>query len=429
MTTVRQRAAAAVRNDPWAAIAVARLTANIVGPAGIRPQSQHPDTDTRRAIDRLFGAWATHCDAAGRTDYAGLQAAMVRGMVEAGEAFARLRVVEHEAGATVPLAVQVIDPAQVDAQHHSDLGDGVRVRAGIEIDAAGRRRAYHIHRDPPGEPYATTYDRVRVPADDIVHVFEAAAPGQLRGLSWLAPVLLRLHDLDQYEDAQLVRQKVSALLTGLLTDPDGSAAPFDGASVGSVLDSGLEPGTLKVLPPGYDVRFSDPAQLGDEYDPFMRWQLRAVAAGLGLTYEQLTGDMSGVNYSSARVALLEFRRRVECVQAQVLIPQFCAPVWRRLVDLAVLTGALPADDAEVYAVSWVRPRWDWVDPYKDTQAEALAIRTGLRSRAEVVAERGRDVEAVDAEIAQDTARARALGLTIDTATAATATDGGPDADG
>ena len=77
--------------------------------------------------------------------------------------------------------------------------------------------------------------------------------------------------------------------------------------------AGLEPGTLQILEPGEDIKFSDPADVGGSYSEFLRTQFRAVAAAIGITYEQLTGDLTGVNYSSIRAGLLEFRRRCEMV--------------------------------------------------------------------------------------------------------------------
>ena len=43
-----------------------------------------------------------------------------------------------------------------------------------------------------------------------------------------------------------------------------------------------------------------------------------------------------------------------------------------------------------------------------------AVRSGFKSRAEVVSELGYDVEEIDAEIAADNARAKKMGLDFDT---------------
>ncbi len=68
----------------------------------------------------------------------------------------------------------------------------------------------------------------RVSAEDVIHLFRLETPGQVRGISWFAPVLLRLADLDSWRDAQLVRQKIAAMLTAFVTTLDGTGVPFDG---------------------------------------------------------------------------------------------------------------------------------------------------------------------------------------------------------
>lgn len=45
----------------------------------------------------------------------------------------------------------------------------------------------------------------------------------------------------------------------------------------------------------------------------------AVAAGLGLPYELVSGDLEGVTYSSIRAGLIEFRCRVEQFQHNVVV--------------------------------------------------------------------------------------------------------------
>ena len=88
---------------------------------------------------------------------------------------------------------------------------------------------------------------------------------------------------------------------------------------------------IEYLEPGKDVKFATPSANGD-YADYMRMQLHAVAAGVGLTYELLTGDLSQVNYSSIRAGLIEFRRRMEALQWQLIVPGLCQPVWSRFVN-------------------------------------------------------------------------------------------------
>jgi lambda family phage portal protein len=154
------------------------------------------------------------------------------------------------------------------------------------------------------------------------------------------------------------------------------------------------------------------------YTEFMRVQLRAIAAGLGITYEQLTGDLERVNYSSIRAGLLEFRRRCEQFQHQVMVFQFCRPVWRAWIEAAVMAGAINARDyarnRDAYLdVEWRPPSWDWVDPLKDMNAEVVAVRAGFKPRSAVINGMGYDEEDVDRRIAADNARADSYGNTYD----------------
>ena len=290
----------------------------------------------------------------------------------------------------------------------------------MEFDAAGNRVAYHILRRRPTDLFAGYGQPIRLPAADVLHLFQPLAPGQVRGISWLATILARLHELDQLEDAHLIKQKISAMFAGFITDVNGTGGsqPFDGQQSGSLLVSGLEPGTLKVLPSGTDIKFAEPREATEAVE-FLRLQLRAVAAGLGVPSHLLTGDLTQANYSSLRAGLVEFRSRVEAVQFGIVVHQLCRPIWERFVTMAVLTGAIEAPDFETriedyLAAEWYPPAQAWVDPQKDAEAEAIAIATGLKSRRQSVAERGYDIEELDAEIAADRAREKALGLDFTT---------------
>lgn len=399
---VRRRAGYYSRNSPWIANGVSAIISGAVG-AGIKPQSQHADAAVRETLHRRWAAWTDKADADGLTDAYGLQALAVRAMVETGECFAHLIFTPDG------LCVRLLDADMLPLDETRELGEGRRILQGVELAPDGSRAAYHVHRSRPEVPQFST-DLVRIPAAEFAHLFVPLAPGQLRGVSWLAPVLLRLHELDLYEDAQLVRQKVAALFAGFVVDPTGTAGPFDGSSTTpGVLQTGMEPGTLKVLPPGTDVRFSEPAQIGDAVD-FLKLQLRSVAAGLGVPEYLLTGDLSQANYSSLRAALVEFRTRLEQLQHSTIVFQFCRPIWHAWMLSEVLAGRIVGDLDELLEVEWITPAQPWVDPQKDAEAAKLSLAAGLTSRRRVVASLGWDIEALDAEIAADRAREKRLGL-------------------
>ncbi len=124
------------------------------------------------------------------------------------------------------------------------------------------------------------------------------------------------------------------------------------------------------------------------------------------------------NYSSLREGKLEFRRRIDQLQHNVLIFQLCRPVWKRWLETAVLAGALDIPDfatnrAVYLPAKWIPPKWDWVDPLKDRKAEIEAINAGLKSRSDVIESEGYDAEEVDRRIAADRAREEKLGLSFE----------------
>jgi len=407
---VRGRARHFAENNAHAANGVAAFVTSLVGP-GVVPVSQHPSRSVRRAIMAAYKRWAAHCDADGRTDFYGIQAAAVRGMIVDGEAF--LQLIQTEVG----FKLRLIPPELIDSSHTVELGDGRRIIAGIEFNAEDRATAYWVRPARANDVFQSYGTPIRVPAEDMIHLFVSHGPGQVRGISWLAPVLLRLGELDQLEDALLVGVKVAAMHAGFLIDQNGTGTvPYDGTQAGSILDSGLEPGTLKILPHGFDVKFNTP-QAAQQSIELVQHQLRAIAAGLGVPSHLLDGDLRQANYSSLRAGLVSFRQRVEQIQFHTIIPQMLTPIWERVITTAVLLGELIAPDFEdaitdYLSVEWYPPALPWVDPAKDAEAVATEIATGLKSRRQAVAERGYDIETLDAEIAADKQREESLGLTF-----------------
>ena len=401
---LRARARYLVQNNPWICHAVANWVGALAG-CGITPTSKNPDALT------WFNGWTEVADFEDMTDFYGLQEAVARSVVVDGEALVHL--IETEAG----LRLRLLPVDLLDWSFTRPLdGNGYAIN-GIEFDASGRRVAYWVFPQIPTSQFQTYAAPVRLPADDILHIFKLLAVGQVRGVSWLAPVIFPAAEFDQLCDALLVGAKVAAMHSGFLVDQNGTGQnPYDGEQAGSVLEGGIEPGAIKYLPQGWDVKFNTPGQT-QELSAFIKTNLMALAAGLGLPDHLVSGDLSGANYSSLRAGLLPFRQRVEAIQWQVFAPQFLRPVWRRAITSAVLSGDLEAPDFESNPRSWLTSEWLppkplQVDPAKDNEATLAELAAGLTSRTKAAAERGWSVDELDAEIAADAARAKALGLTF-----------------
>lgn len=390
---VQSRARHASVNHPLARSAIEVWTDAAVGP-GALPTSQHPDPAVRAALDAHFLQWAKRADVTRRADFFALQAAAVRAAKIDGEAFARWH---GDALQALPAEMIAMDLTR-------DLSDGRAIVNGVELDADGRAIGYHVHRVRPTDLWGTHAEPVRVDAADMLHVADLE-PGAVRGLSALAPVLLRLSELDQTEDAIQVGVKIAALLSVILSDENTVASPDDPLEGFS-----LEPGEARILPGNYRVHATAPQQ-AQQVGEFLAHMTRAIAAGVGVPEHLLTGDLRQANYSSLRAALVSFRQRVERYQYHVLVPQLLDPVWKRVATAAVLSGAVDAAlDDDLHSVEWIMPAQPWVDPLKDAAATRALLEMGLMSRRQAVASLGYSIERLDAEIAADREREAALGL-------------------
>lgn len=429
LNTLRSRSRQLVRNDPFADGGMDTLVANLVG-TGITPRWQIRDAGLKKEIQELWNDWVLEADWDGACDFYGLQALTARSMIEGGESLIRLRPGRLGEGWIVPLKLQCLEPDHLDHTYNSLASNGNEIRMGIEIDRKGRRTAYHLFREHPGEAFLTSryaWDRVRIPASRVLHVFRVLRAGQMRGRPWLASAIVTQRDLNEYDDATIVRQKGAAMFGGFIEEAAGfdfpdQQPPF-GKPAGEDEDEAeivaLEPGTFPKLPPGCKVNFSSPPDVEGSYEAFTKRQDRRIARGFGgLTYEKYTGDLTDVNYSSIRAGNLEFQRVCKMIIYNVLVFQFCRPVLRNWMDQAVLSRAIEIPDygekrREYLRVKWDIDGWEWVDPEKDVKAEKTAIRCGLKSRSQSVGERGRDAEAVDQEIRADNERADGLGNVYD----------------
>jgi lambda family phage portal protein len=202
-----------------------------------------------------------------------------------------------------------------------------------------------------------------------------------------------------------MKAKVSALMAGFIREIDGASGMAADATKTDPATLTLEPGTLRVLPPGTDITFTPTADMSTICD-LLRYMQRSVAAGGGVTYEALTGDLSQVNFSSARLGMAQFQRRIKALQASMLGAQLLAPIWRRWVLLEILSGRIAAPDFQSNPMAYLNCKFLWpgfpaVDPLKQAKADALDLASRTRSRAEIAADHGRDISDIDQEIESD----------------------------
>lgn len=431
--TIVARSRYLAANNPYAAAAKDAYVSAMVG-GGIKPSSLVADDKLKLAVNKAWRTWTDEADADQVTDFYGLQTLIASEMFEAGECFVRLRPRLLSDGFSVPLQLQLLPSEMLDVTHNEIVATG-RIQNGVEFDKLGRRVAYWFYRNMPNELMQYNVNgntKYRISADQILHLFKPIRAGQIRGVPHTLAGMVTLAMLDLYDDAELERKRVAALFGAFITRQtpgDSEVQPFDGAettdhvdergqSSESIVDYTLEPGAMVELPEGTDIKFAEPADVGGSYEMFQLRMLLRAAAGFQVPYADMTGDLRQTSYGSIRAGLVAFRRRIEAQQHQVMVFQFCRPVRKAWFRAAVLAKAIDGLSATAFTArpffymdtKWIPPKWEWIDPLKDRQAEKLAVDSGFKPRSDVIEAEGYDPEEVDNKIKADQDRAAKLGI-------------------
>ena len=424
---LRDRARQLCRDNDYARQALRAIEGNVIG-QGIPFQSQvrmqrggKLDTGINDAIEAAWKRWsyAQHCHTGGKLCFADIERLVIRACAESGEVFIRL-VRQSFGGSTIPLAMEVIEADQLDDGLNGRSQQGNEIRMGVEVDGWGRPIAYHFLAYHPGDyqfsnQQISTQRHKRIPAEEVIHLYRTERPGQTRGVSWFASAIQRLHHLAGYEQAEVVRARASSALMGFITSPEGELIGddvMDGERV-----SNFEPGVFKYLNPGEEVTVPSLDAPDGQFEPFLRAMLRAMAAGIGCSYETISRDFSTSNYSSSRLSLIEDRDHWRILQSW-LIENFHRRVFSEWLDLAVLSNALALPGYEQQperfkAARWMPRGWAWVDPAKEVAAYKEAVRCGFKTLADVVAEQGGDLDELLLARQSELAKLDEMGIVVD----------------
>lgn len=426
---LRERSRDMIRNDPHASGMVDTWADNIVG-QGLTPQSK-VDFETigiteeqaqafQKAAEKSFKRWSKQADVTGLQSFEELTELSLRQVFENGDVFTIPRRVE---GRRYSLALETVEADRVTTP--TKLTSNPSVREGVAIGAFGEPLAYWVKRTHPGDVQGQTKsdDFVRIPLRDpdtgrrnVFHLYRPLRPGQSRGVPSLAPALPMFRDLQQYFKAELIGAKVAACYALFITTPDpyGDAARSTTAVVNNKQQELLEPGMIRRLNPGEDVKGFEPNRPASNFDLFITRVLRSIGVCVGTPYELVSMDFSKTTYTSGRMALTEIRRKYRKFQ-NWLAQKFCQPIWEMLMTEAFLMGELPAPGffeffEEYTACSWVGPGWSWVDPQKEVTATIQSLQSNLSTLADECSARGLNWEDVLTQRSRETKLAKELGV-------------------
>lgn len=380
------------RNNPYAKRAVERIADNVIG-TGIRPTFDKDNAKLKKAW-KIWAEDTTECDYDGRNNFYGLQWIAERTVLESGGVLIRRRRTKNNTKSKVPLQLQVFEPDILDFSKNFDnpfsdsKNPGGYSIQGVEFDQNGQRVGYWMYdRYPSDGGMRSSLESKLIPAEDIAHVYVQERPGQVHGVPSGVQAFVRLRDFDEFEDAELVRQKIAACFSVFITESADSRGPVTSQND---LPEKVEPGTITRISPGEEMRFTNPPAK-DGLESYARQVLRGIAAAYGMSYEALTGDLSNVNFSSARMGWIETQRMYSRLQFQTFVPNFCAPILDWFLEYGAIGMAFSVKDV---TATWTPPRREMIDPTKEIPAMQAMVRNGFQDWGEAVTEFGFDPETV-----------------------------------
>lgn len=429
LTVLRARARQQVRDNDYAKRFVDLVKINTVGPTGFILQAQarrndgRLDTSDNNSIERAYKDWSKpkNCDFLEELSYSELQRMIIGTWAIDGEIFIRLiRRPSLEYG----FAIQIIDPEMCDTALNKDLPGGRKIRLGLEMDAEGKKIAYHFlkRRDEQFFPYDQRFEHERIPANNIIHFFIPEFVGQLRGFPPMAAALYTMNQLDGFEEAALVNARAGASKMGFFTENEDEVnySGEEKASDGSFITN-ASPGEFVKLPAGVKFDTWEPQYPNNEFDSFVVRALTRIAASLGMSYNSFSGDYSKVNFSSARVGKNDDRDMWRMLQNR-LEEKVIDPIYNIWLEMALLKQKITSDGGtplpfsridKFKEVRWQSRRWASADPNKEASANRSDVDSRIKSISQIIREQGGDPESTFAEIASERELLRSLNIAPD----------------
>jgi lambda family phage portal protein len=416
LRTLRDRSRSLARDNDYAVGAIRSILTNVLGSNGIKMKPKVKDKSgnfddlINKEIKDLWEIWQNpeYCDVSGRQSWPQIERLALRSVIESGEVLIRL-VRKRFSNSPVPFALQVIESDQLADNYSFGLKvEGTNtVKMGVELNEWQRPVAYWIYPYHPGDHLTTAgqqqknrYQPIRVPADEIIHLFVSDRPMQTRGVPWLSTAISRLRGMGEYTEAEIVKVRAHACAMGFIESAMPEVVGMD-AGPQQKRQISFQAGTIHSLGQGEKFTGFAPTSPTTGLDPFLRFLLRGVSAGIGVPADAVSQDYSQTTYGGQRASMLDARDHWAVLQ-KWLSSALHQHVFEGWLEAALMSGAIALPDYELRYREYTRPTWmprgwSWIDPSKDVTASVRAVKAGLSTIGRELAAQGIDFDELLAE--------------------------------
>lgn len=386
----------AQENNSYAKGMILTLANDLIG-TGPRLQTTVGSASENRQVEELFLRWAESISLAEK-----LRTMRIAKCVD-GEAFALLTTREVEPG-EVSLDIMPIEADRVQNPLDSLLPQEEAKGDGIRYDDSSRPVSYHILNTHPGDLSGEQVGGKWVSRSQVLHIYRVDRPEQKRGISEIVTALPLFAQLRRFTLATLAAAETAADFAAVLyTDAPGISGDTLGED--EWFDAiPIEYRAMLTLPNGWKMGQLKAEHPTTTYEMFKHEILNEIARCLNMPFNVASANSSGYNYASGRLDHQVYFKSIDVERHHwecEVLRRIVSAWWeegRRIPDY------FPEGVDEISQKKW-RAMFHWdthehVDPSKVASADEKNLRSGIRNRKMILAERGVDLEEHDQAAAE-----------------------------
>lgn len=425
---IRARARDLERNSDTMNAVLRAFRRNVIG-GGLQVRATTGNPETDQILEKMWERWCRrmNCDVTGQQSFTQMIRMCIQRKITDGGI---LIVKRYTRQGIIPLQLQLMEVDELDISQIKPHQEGNKVVGGIEYNRWNRPEGYWI-RQYSIDGY-TQESPIYIEAKHVAFYYTKRRPSQVREVSDLSPMLTRIKDMNEFMNAVTIKEKIAACLAVFIKRVHSQTA-IPGKSTQNTKSIQYEgkrivPGMIMEMNMGEEAQMLNPAGQGTDAAAFIKMQQRMVSSSNGLSYETTSRDMAETNYSSARQSMIEDDLTYD-EEREILIGNFLDEVYESFVISCWLKGVLQAadfwDNKDTYmAHEWVMKPKRWIDPYKEANANSVALKSGQKTFQQICAENGRDWKKVIDEMAEAQEYASEKGIDLQAMLKGTAAEAG-----